>query len=77
MIDINNFFSGQNIVNFIIKSFSVVLSFLYFIYALIINKQTKIMTKVLALDYKNIVQTISYLHIILGLLLILMSLVII
>jgi hypothetical protein len=77
MIDISNFLNEQNIVSFIIKTFSVVLSFLFFIYALIINKQTKIMISIISLDYKNIVQAISYLHIIFGILLILLSLVIV
>jgi hypothetical protein len=77
MVEITNFLNSGNLINIFIKVFSITLSFLYFIYALVIYNQTKIMTKTLMLDYKNIVLAISYFHIILGILLILMSFIII
>ena len=76
-MEIQNFLSEKDVVNYLIKIFSVVISLLYFIYSLIINKQTKIMLKTVSLDSKNFILTVSYLQLLCGILLILLALIII
>ena len=76
-MEIQNFLSEKDVVNYLIKIFSLVISLLYFIYSLIINKQTKIMLKTVLLDSKNFILTVSYLQVLCGILLILLALIII
>ena len=76
-MEIQNFLSEKDVVNYLIKIFSVVISLLYFIYSLIINKQTKIMLKTVSLDSKNFILTVSYFQVLCGILLILLALIII
>ena len=76
-MEIQNFLSEKDVVNYLIKIFSLVISLLYFIYSLIINKQTKIMLKTVSLDSKNFILTVSYFQVLCGILLILLALIII
>lgn len=70
-------FSGASIIHLFIKSFSIVFSFIYFFYAVIITKQTKTLTNTLTVQRINLIITISFIQIIIGIILIVYSLFII
>jgi len=73
-MDIYGFITGGGSTQFLIKTISVTFSFLFFIYSLIIFRQTKIMIKTLTISRGEIITFISFLQAIAAILLILMSL---
>lgn len=64
-----NQFLGKNVFELFFKVFSVVFSLLYLIYALVIYKQTQVMTRTLISDKNSLILFVSFLQIIVGLLL--------
>lgn len=80
MIDFNNVFNLlniQDIVGFFFKTFSVLFSFLYLIYAIVILKQTQVMTKTIESGSSSLILLVSLLQIGIGLVLVFISLVLI
>jgi len=73
----SNIFSGQNIFNLFFKVFVVVFSLLYLVYALVILKQTQVMTKTLESEGNAFIHPISLLQIFIGVILLLVSLLLI
>lgn len=73
----SDFFSGQNIFELFFKVFSVVFSLLYVIYALVIFKQTQVMTRTLENKSNTLILLISLIQIIIGVALLFVSLLII
>ncbi len=72
-MELSDFLTGAEFINFFVKTFSVVFSFLYFIYSLVILKQTKIMTKSISLTNSPFVVLISRLQVFTSLILIILS----
>jgi hypothetical protein len=68
-----NFFEASTLLNFFFKSFGLVLTLLYLIYALVIYRQTQIMLKTLIIKKGRIVQLISFSQVIVAGLLILLA----
>lgn len=68
------FITGEGSTQFLIKTLSVVFSFLFFIYSLIIYRQTIIMLKTLTVSKDKIIIFISFLQVIMAVFLILISL---
>jgi len=66
--------SGQNIFSLFFKTFAVVFSILYLIYALVIYKQTQVMTETLESERNTLILLISLIQIIIGIILLLVSL---
>ncbi|OGK30086.1 hypothetical protein A3F29_04890 [Candidatus Roizmanbacteria bacterium RIFCSPHIGHO2_12_FULL_33_9] len=73
-MDFYGFIVGGGSTEFLIKTVSLVFSFLFFIYTLIVYRQTIIMIKTLTVSREKIISFISFLQVIIALLLILMSL---
>lgn len=73
---LGNFFSGESIFRLFFKTFAVVFSVLYIIYALVIYKQTQIMTKTLITNNGTLIRFISLLQIFIGVGLLIFSLII-
>lgn len=71
---LSGLFSGQNIFDLFFKVFAVVFSLLYLVYALVIFKQTQVMTQTLESEGNAFILPISLLQIIIGVVLILVSL---
>lgn len=71
-----NSFLGQNTFNLFFKIFAAVFSFLYLIYALVIYKQTQVMTKTLESKENTLILSVSLIQIIIGIVLIFVSLII-
>lgn len=63
MENLPSLFSDENITRFFIKGFGIVLSILYFIYALVMNKQTKVMQKTVEIAYGQLLITLSLIQI--------------
>lgn len=67
-----SFLSGQQIIVLFFKAFSLVFSFMYFIYSIIVYRQTQIMLNTIQvndkgiLERQNIILLISVLELILG-----------
>lgn len=68
-----NQFLGQNTFSLFFKVFSIVFSFLYLIYALVIYKQTEVMTRTLESQQNALILLISLIQIIIGLALLFVS----
>lgn len=73
-MDFYGFIVGGGSTEFLIKIVSLVFSFLFFIYTLIVYRQTIIMIKTLTVSREKIISFVSFLQVIIALLLILMSL---
>jgi len=73
-MDFYGFIVGGGSTEFLIKTVSMVFSFLFFIYTLIVYRQTIIMIKTLTVSREKIISFISFLQVIIALVLILMSL---
>lgn len=76
-MDLNQFISlisGQNIFSFFFKAFAVVFALLYIIYALVIFKQTQVMTKTLETEGNTFILLISLIQIGVGIVLLFFSL---
>ena len=74
---ISEFFSGQNVFTLFFKTFSVVFSLLYLIYALVIFKQTQVMTKTLESEGNTLILLTSLIQIGIGIGLLFFSLLLI
>lgn len=72
-----NSLSGQDIFNLFFKTFAVVFSLLYIIYALVIFKQTQVMTKSLETEGNTLILLISLIQIGIGISLLFFSLLLI
>lgn len=73
-MDFNNFFTSLGVTDFLIKSFCIVFSILYFIYSLVISRQTRIMSKAIMSNNSQFVIAISQLQVFISLILIILSL---
>lgn len=73
-MDFYGFIVGEGSTHFLIKTISVVFSFLFLIYSLIIYRQTNIMVKTLTVSKGKLIIFVSFLQAIIALLLILISL---
>ncbi|OGK23649.1 hypothetical protein A3A46_02170 [Candidatus Roizmanbacteria bacterium RIFCSPLOWO2_01_FULL_37_13] len=76
-MDFNQFIisiSGQDIFSFFFKTFAVVFSLLYIIYALVIFKQTQVMTRTLETEATTLILLISLIQIVVGIGLLFISL---
>ena len=73
----SEFFSGQNVFTLFFKTFSVVFSLLYLIYALVIFKQTQVMTKTLESEGNTLILLTSLIQIGIGIGLLFFSLLLI
>lgn len=67
------FFQPSNLFNFFFKAFAVTLSFIYLIYAVVIFRQTQIMTRTLIVKGSGVIVLISFIQILLAVLLIILS----
>ena len=74
---ISEFFSGQNVFTLFFKTFSIVFSLLYLIYALVIFKQTQVMTKTLESEGNTLILLTSLVQIGIGIGLLFFSLLLI
>lgn len=63
------------IVNAFFKVFAIVFSFFYLVYALVLVRQTRVLNKALEVSSGGVIFAISFFHILLGILLILLSIV--
>lgn len=70
MIDL---LTGSDIFNLFFKVFSLVFSLLYLIYAIVIYKQTQVMTRTLITERNSLILFVALVQIALGILLILGS----
>ncbi|NMB84145.1 hypothetical protein GYA28_02545 [Candidatus Roizmanbacteria bacterium] len=70
----NQLILNGDIVYLFFKAFSLIFSFMYFIYALVIYRQTQIMNKALDTERKNIFSSISFLQLTVALIIILLAL---
>lgn len=68
--------TDQNLINFFFKTFAIVFSFLYLLYAIVILKQTQVMTKTVEDDGNNLIMLVSLIQIGIGVVLIFFSLII-
>lgn len=68
-----NFFLGQGLVNLFFKSFAILSAVLYFVYALIVFRQTQIMNKTVTTRGAAIFTLISLLQLIFSILLIVLA----
>ena len=71
-----NQFLGANTFSLFFKVFAVVFSLLYLIYAIVIYKQTQVMTKSLESQKTGLILTVSLIQIVVGLALLFVSLLI-
>lgn len=70
---LNLFSNNQSIFDFLFKLFAVVLSILYLIYAIILVRQTGLMIRAIEETGGGVVRFISFLHVILAVVLIVLS----
>jgi hypothetical protein len=67
------FFNTTNLVAFFFKSFAIIFSFLYLVYAIVVLKQTQVMNTTLTVGRNGLISFISFLQVLIGLLLVVLA----
>jgi hypothetical protein len=65
--------SGLDIIKMFFKAFAIIFSLIYFFYAVIITKQTQVLTNTLSVQKSKLIVMISFFHIIMGILALILS----
>lgn len=66
-------FTDENIIRFFFKAFSIVFSLMYLLYAIVIYKQTQVMTKTIETRSNGIILSISLIQLLLGIVLLIFA----
>lgn len=69
----NLLFSGGDLFNFFFKAFAVVISLIYLVFAIVVFRQTQVMSRSLVTKNNGIIVTISFILILIGVALIFYS----
>lgn len=67
---INGLLTGNNIINLFFKSFSLIFSILYLIYAIVVLKQVQVISDTVQSKTNNTILTVSIIQIFIGVILI-------
>jgi len=79
-MDINqiiDIFSGHNTINIFLKLFAVIFSLIYLIYTIALQRQVKIMNKTFQTAARFILESVSWLQVILAVFIVLLSFILI
>ncbi len=62
-----NLLNNKELLNIAVKAFSIIFSFIYILFSLVIYKQVQVMNKILKTRWEKLVNTISFIQILFSL----------
>jgi len=72
-MDLTQIFNNQNLLNLFFKLFAYVFSIIYLLFTIVIYKQTQVMNRALITSKGKLVLFLSFLHIIIALIIVLLA----